>query len=42
MSALGWAVDQPSFAARADHLFHIVASAILTNPLGNDVEKATS
>ena len=31
MAALGWAVDQPSFAPRADHLFHIVASAILTN-----------
>jgi AcrR family transcriptional regulator len=33
MSALGWLVDQPSFAPRADHLFHIIASAILTNPL---------
>jgi AcrR family transcriptional regulator len=31
MTALGWAVDQPSFAPRADHLFHIIASAILTN-----------
>ena len=31
MAALGWAVDQPSFAPRADHLFHIIASAILTN-----------
>ena len=30
MSALGWAVDQPSFAPLADHLFHIIASAILT------------
>ncbi len=29
MTALGWAVDQPSFAPRADHLFHIIASAIL-------------
>jgi AcrR family transcriptional regulator len=31
MTALGWAVDQPSFAPRADQLFHIIASAILTN-----------
>jgi AcrR family transcriptional regulator len=30
MTALGWAVDQPSFAPRADSLFHIVASAVLT------------
>jgi AcrR family transcriptional regulator len=32
MSALGWAVDQPSFAPLADHLFHIIANAI--TPLG--------
>jgi AcrR family transcriptional regulator len=36
MTALGWAVDQPSFAPRADQLFHIIASAILTNRPGND------
>lgn len=30
MTALGWVVDQPSFAPRADQLFHIIASAILT------------
>jgi AcrR family transcriptional regulator len=40
MSALGWLVGQPSFAPRADHLFHIIASAILTNPSSNDVKKA--
>jgi hypothetical protein len=40
MSALGWLVDLPSFAPRADHLTHIVASAILANPSSNDVEKA--
>lgn len=34
MSALGWAVDQPSFAPRADPLFRIIAGAILTNPSG--------
>jgi hypothetical protein len=41
MAALGWAVDQPSFAPRADHLFHIIASAILTNRPNNDIKKAT-
>ncbi|HUA81409.1 MAG TPA: helix-turn-helix domain-containing protein [Dyella sp.] len=35
-SALGWAAGQPSFAPRADHLFHIIASAILTNPSSSD------
>jgi AcrR family transcriptional regulator len=34
ITALGWAVDQPSFAPRADHLFQIIASAILTNRIG--------
>jgi len=29
MSALGWLVGQPSFAPRADQLFHLIASAIL-------------
>lgn len=32
MSALGWLVDQPSFAPRADHLFQVIAGAILTKP----------
>ncbi|MDR3516659.1 MAG: helix-turn-helix domain containing protein [Azospirillaceae bacterium] len=31
MSALGWLIDLPSFAPRADHLFHLIASAILTS-----------
>jgi AcrR family transcriptional regulator len=39
MSALGWLVGQPSFAPRADHLFNVIASAILTNRSSNDVEK---
>lgn len=39
MSALSWLAGQPSFAPRADHLFHIVASAILTNRSSSDVEK---
>lgn len=41
ITALGWAVDQPSFAPRADHLVHLVASAILTSRSGNDAKKAT-
>jgi hypothetical protein len=28
MAALGWAVDQPSFAPRAEHLSRIIANAI--------------
>lgn len=36
MSALGWLVDLPSFAPRADRLVHIVASAILGNPSSNE------
>ena len=30
VSALAWLVGQPGFAPRADHLFHVIASAILT------------
>jgi AcrR family transcriptional regulator len=40
MSALGWLVGQPSFAPRADQLFHMIASAILTNRSSKDVRKA--
>ncbi len=40
ITALGWAVDQPSFAPRADHLVHLVASAILTHWPRDDVKKA--
>lgn len=32
MTALGWAVDQPSFAPRADHLFRIIVNAIQPKP----------
>ena len=41
MSALGWLFDQPSFARRADHLFHLITSAFVTNRPSNDVKKAT-
>jgi len=33
ISALAWLAGQPGFAPRADHLFDVIASAILTNPL---------
>jgi AcrR family transcriptional regulator len=42
MSALGWLVDLPSFAPRADHLSHIMISAILTNPPSTEVKTETS
>ncbi|WP_371673843.1 TetR/AcrR family transcriptional regulator [Streptomyces sp. NBC_00289] len=32
IAALAWIGDQPSLAPRADHLFDVVASSILTNP----------
>jgi AcrR family transcriptional regulator len=41
MSALGWAVDQPSFAPRADHLVDVIASAILTNRSSNERSDAS-
>jgi AcrR family transcriptional regulator len=39
ITALGWAVDQPSFASRADHLVKLMTSAILTGRPGNDEKK---
>lgn len=32
VSGLAWLAGHPAFAPRADHLFHLVTSAILTNP----------
>jgi AcrR family transcriptional regulator len=40
ITAIGWTVDQPSFAPRADHLVHLITSAILTSRPGNDGDKA--
>jgi AcrR family transcriptional regulator len=40
MSALGWLAGQASFAPRADHLFHLIASAILTRQSSNKVKNA--
>jgi AcrR family transcriptional regulator len=34
MTALGWAVDQPSFVPRSDHLVRLITSTILTNRSG--------
>ncbi|WP_112608455.1 TetR/AcrR family transcriptional regulator (plasmid) [Rhizobium sp. WW22] len=39
ITALGWAADQPSFAPRADHLVHLITSAILTSRPGDDGKK---
>jgi AcrR family transcriptional regulator len=41
MSALGWLAGQHSFARRADHLFHLITSAILTSRPRGDVKKAS-
>ena len=38
VSALAWLRDQPSLAARADHLFDVMASAILMVRASADVE----
>jgi AcrR family transcriptional regulator len=35
--ALAWLNDQPSSAPRADHLFDVIAGAILTNQASSDV-----
>ena len=37
VGALAWLGDQPSLARRADHLFGVIASAILTNRASSDV-----
>ncbi|WP_330335970.1 TetR/AcrR family transcriptional regulator [Streptomyces sp. NBC_00557] len=36
VAALAWLGDQPSLAPRADHLFDVVAGAILTDPANTD------
>ncbi|WP_030661680.1 TetR/AcrR family transcriptional regulator [Streptomyces rimosus] len=38
VAALAWLGDQPSLAPRADHLFDVVASAILTGSASSDTE----
>ncbi|MET7695959.1 TetR family transcriptional regulator, partial [Streptomyces sp. NPDC005483] len=39
IAALAWLGDQPSLAPRADHLFDVVASAILTTATSSDAEE---
>lgn len=34
MTALGWAIDQPSFASRADQLVRLITDAVLTERRG--------
>jgi AcrR family transcriptional regulator len=34
MTALGWAIDQPSFAPRANHLVRLITSAVLGKTAG--------
>ena len=38
VGALAWLADQPSLASRADHLFSVIASAVLTNRASSDVK----
>lgn len=39
IGALGWVGDQPSFAPRADHLFDVIAGAILRTQTGSKRER---
>ncbi|MFC6882838.1 MULTISPECIES: TetR/AcrR family transcriptional regulator [Actinomadura] len=41
IAALAWLGDQPSFAPRADHVFEVVASAVLTRAGSGDAEQGT-
>jgi AcrR family transcriptional regulator len=42
VASLAWLYDQPSTAARADHLFDVISSALLTSPAGSDPRSAPS
>ena len=37
VAALAWVYDQPSLALRADHLFGVISSAVLTSQAGSGV-----
>jgi AcrR family transcriptional regulator len=39
VAALAWVYDQPSLAPRADHLFGVIASAVLTSQAGSGVSE---
>jgi hypothetical protein len=40
MTLLGWAVDQPSFSLRADHLVRLMTSAIISSPADSEPKRA--
>ncbi len=40
IGALAWLHDQPSLAPRVDHLFRLIASAIMTNQTGRNTSTA--
>ncbi|MEU0940151.1 TetR/AcrR family transcriptional regulator [Embleya sp. NPDC005971] len=42
VAALAWLGDQPSLAPRADHLFEVIASAILSTAKNGDAEEEHS
>jgi hypothetical protein len=42
IGALAWLSDQPVLTPRADHLFSVIASAILTPRASSDVERNTA
>jgi AcrR family transcriptional regulator len=42
ISALAWLIGQPGFTPRADHLSHLITSAILTKQPGRAHKKQTS
>lgn len=39
VAALAWLYDQPSLAQRADHLFDVISSAVLTDQASNGVSQ---
>ena len=39
VAALAWVYDQPSLALRADHLFGVISSAVLTSQAGSGVSE---
>jgi len=39
IAASAWLSNQASFAPRAEHLFRVIASAILVNPVSNDASR---
>jgi hypothetical protein len=42
VAALAWLYDQPSLAQRADHLFGVISSAVLTGQASSGVSQVSS